>query len=218
MLSKYGFNIEIKNVEHLDAIYELVQGRYSFQKIGYKEYVVFNDNVLSDERIKEHQKFLYKKFYTYKCINWNNDDALMASEYLIKKKEYDKEQEQKKRRQSQKISKEKKREQSNRGIYGIYCNDKLIYIGKTNVSFEARFKQHKDAIEQNAPEIGVHNYIIKAKQSGAIIIMKPLINVLDLNVKGKITDRDIQAMELALIQLYQPKCNVQGISKEYVFK
>ena len=218
MLSKHGFNIDIKNVQHLDAIYELVQGKYTFQKIGYKEYVVFNDSILNDERIKEHQKYLYKKFYTYKCINWNNDDALFASEYLKKKQSYEGEQRRKELKNKQQTNKEKRRMLSNRGIYGIYCNNKLIYIGKTNVSFEQRFKQHKDAIDNNEPKQSLHTYIIKAKQNGAVIEMKPIINILDLKVKGNITDRDLQAMELALIQLYQPICNVEGINKQYEFR
>ena len=30
----------------------------------------------------------------------------------------------------------------NTGIYGIYIDDKLVYIGKTTTSFEQRFKEH----------------------------------------------------------------------------
>ena len=55
------------------------------------------------------------------------------------------------------------------------------------------------------------------RDKGSIITLKPLINIKDLKVKGIIRNRDIEAMELALIQLYQPICNIQGIKQDYEF-
>lgn len=37
----------------------------------------------------------------------------------------------------------------NYGIYGIYMDDKLVYIGETTRSFEERFKEHKKGLEDN---------------------------------------------------------------------
>lgn len=128
-----------------------------------------------------------------------------------------------KRQQKRKKTEERKKKQaikenSDRGIYGIYCNNKLIYIGKTNVSFEIRFKQHKEAVESKSTTQFLYKYIIQQKeQNNAEIIMKPLVNVKELKVKGKINNRDIEAMELALIDLYKPICNIQGIKQDYEF-
>ena len=47
--------------------------------------------------------------------------------------------------------------------------------------------------------------------NGNDVRLKPIINVKELNTSNKISNRDIEAMELALIHLYQPKCNIQGV-------
>lgn len=45
--------------------------------------------------------------------------------------------------------------------------------------------------------------------------MKPLIAIEELKVDNGVSPRDIKAMELALITLYQPICNVEGIYTNY---
>ena len=49
------------------------------------------------------------------------------------------------------------------------------------------------------------------------IELKSIIDIKDLKVQGNVRSRDIEAMELALIQLYKPVCNIQGVIQEYKF-
>lgn len=105
-------------------------------------------------------------------------------------------------------------EQKNSGIYGIYVENKLVYIGKTTVNFRTRFLQYKRNV-LDGEDSKLYNYLRKCHESGAQIIMKPLIAVEELKVDRGITARDIKAMELALITLYQPICNVEGIYTNY---
>lgn len=49
------------------------------------------------------------------------------------------------------------------------------------------------------------------------IEFRPLIRVKDIKVEGELTTRDIESMELALITLYQPVGNYQGVKNNYVF-
>ena len=105
-------------------------------------------------------------------------------------------------------------EQKNSGIYGIYVGDKLIYIGKTTVNFRTRFLQHKNSVLRGE-DSKLYNYLRKCHESGMQITMKPLIAIEELKVDNGVSPRDIKAMELALITLYQPICNVEGIYTNY---
>lgn len=99
-----------------------------------------------------------------------------------------------------------------RGIYGIYIDDKLIYIGKTNKSFKERFQQHKYNMNDTTNLTYLYRLLRSAKQLNKNIQLKPIIIVEDLIIKDniKITERDIKMMELALITLYQPEANIEG--------
>lgn len=48
-----------------------------------------------------------------------------------------------------KIKLNKKDKMKGHGIYGIYMNDKLVYIGETIRTFEERFREHKKGFEDN---------------------------------------------------------------------
>lgn len=100
------------------------------------------------------------------------------------------------------------------GIYGIYIDEKLVYIGKTTTNFQIRFNQHKSNL--NNSDKYLYRGLRKAKTYGAKISLRPLIIVEELKVNKPIVERDIEMMELALIQLYQPKYNIQGIHQNYV--
>lgn len=103
------------------------------------------------------------------------------------------------------------------GIYGIYINDELIYIGKTMVSFRARFQSHVSSSKET--DVYLYRLISKAKEEGKQITMKPLIIIEELKIdkRTKISDRDLCCMELALIELYKPIGNMQGRIMEYQF-
>lgn len=94
------------------------------------------------------------------------------------------------------------------GIYGIYIEDKLVYIGKTMRNFKERFLEHQQQI--NSSNAYLYRTLRAAKQMDLNIKLTPLIIIEELKVNKALTNRDINMMELALIQLYQPKCNIQG--------
>lgn len=104
------------------------------------------------------------------------------------------------------------------GIYGIYVNNKLVYIGRTITSFKQRFNSHKANLN-NSDEF-MYRKLREYKEAGNKITMKPLIAVELLNVEHKktFTKNDINCMELALITMYQPFFNTEGKVKPYVFR
>lgn len=101
------------------------------------------------------------------------------------------------------------------GIYGIYQDGVLVYIGKTQRSFEERWKEHLDVINGVKEQSNMVLYKILDKDKD--IEFRPLIRVKDIKVEGELTTRDIESMELALITLYQPVGNYQGVKNNYVF-
>lgn len=100
------------------------------------------------------------------------------------------------------------------GIYGLFYKDELVYIGMTEKSFANRIKGYLEDVadvKKNRPAVQFirdHNNEVE---------FRPLINVMDLRVKDKtgIKTRDIQMMELALISLYKPMLNMQGVRDVY---
>lgn len=101
-----------------------------------------------------------------------------------------------------------------RGIYGIYYKDELVYIGKTNVTFEKRFAQHWEGIHQGQ---GMYLYEQLHKEDWDMIIMKPIISLYDIKIREELSNRDIESMELALITLYKPKYNKAGVTGDYIY-
>lgn len=101
------------------------------------------------------------------------------------------------------------------GIYGIYKDDKLVYIGYTSRDFQDRFKEHRNIIygKEEAPK-NMKLYSIIHK--GENLCMKELICKNDVKCED-LTERDLKAMELALITLYQPEGNLQGVTMNYKF-
>lgn len=102
---------------------------------------------------------------------------------------------------------------SSGGIYGIYENDQLVYIGMTMRPFEARWKEHQERIEKRSNELALYNLI----DANAKIEFKKLLEVDKMDSNDKITKRDLQAMEFALIQEHRPKYNFAGRSQPYQF-
>lgn len=94
------------------------------------------------------------------------------------------------------------------GIYGIYVDDELYYIGKTTKGFKDRFQSHKYNLKNSDDQL--YRILRLEKERGKTIVLKPIIIVEQLCVNGKLKPRDINMMELALINEHQPKCNIQG--------
>lgn len=125
-----------------------------------------------------------------------------------------KEQKEKDRALGIKEKRKRKRDTSldNKGVYGIYLRGELVYIGKTTVAFDVRFRKHRDGILRGE---GMYLYEQLHNEPFEDIEMKPIIRVGDLKVEGAIEDRDIGSMELALISLYKPRFNKAGITCDY---
>lgn len=118
-----------------------------------------------------------------------------------------------------KIKLNKKDKMKGYGIYGIYMNDKLVYIGETIRTFEERFREHKKGFEDNKEQKYIE--LNKAKKNGAKITLVPLIDMDELlggcKNKRSFTEKEIKCMELVLIKMYQPIFNIEGRIKEYQF-
>lgn len=103
-----------------------------------------------------------------------------------------------------------------KGVYGIYFGDELVYIGSTFVSFEERFKQHKESVMGKRKASKIHYAIKDAKQKGVNVKFQILIDVDQLDYNGVLMDgRDVESMEFALIRIFMPRYNIQGVSKPF---
>lgn len=111
--------------------------------------------------------------------------------------------------------------QKGKGIYGIYIDDELVYIGQTLTSFEKRFNQHRNNTynENHKGQPLLYNTLRAAVKSGRRVRLIPLVDLGDLQVESWFTfdSRDLENMELALITVLQPRLNVQGKSAAYKF-
>lgn len=106
------------------------------------------------------------------------------------------------------------KQDSGSGIYGIYCDDELIYIGKTS-NFHKRFMQHQYNITHKTNEY-LYNLINRRMSDfDANIRFVPLVVIEKMNTTLKISERDLSMMELALITLYQPQGNIAGRLQPY---
>jgi hypothetical protein len=106
------------------------------------------------------------------------------------------------------------------GIYGIFEDDNLIYIGKTENSFKDRFYEHKQCVKNNTNNnMKLYPRIRKGLEEGKEINFLPLIIIEDLEIKNKrsINNKELSCMELALITVFQPECNLEGVVMPYRF-
>lgn len=105
------------------------------------------------------------------------------------------------------------------GIYGIYIENELVYVGSTTRGFGVRFFEHRDRMlnENYKGQPLLYNTLRNAKKMGKHIRLEPLIVVEDLYKKGRcITKHDVQAMELAFITYFKPRLNTEGIKTKYI--
>lgn len=128
----------------------------------------------------------------------------------------------KRKKELQKKDKERKRqhEEYGYGIYGIYIENELVYIGKTIVNFNERFNQHKLAMNDISNNLPIYKELRMAKQMNKNIYLRPLIDLSELKVEHhnyEFSNKEIECMEMALIIILKPKCNVEGVYKLYRF-
>lgn len=104
------------------------------------------------------------------------------------------------------------------GVYAIYVNDKIIYIGSTTRTFDIRFNEHQKALlDLNQPQLNVYSLIRILQEAGQTITYKPLIDCSKLQTNKTLTTHDIESMELALIQEHQPVGNIAGLTKPFLY-
>ena len=102
------------------------------------------------------------------------------------------------------------------GIYGLYKNNQLIYIGSTSRPFKTRIHEHYQNI-QKAIKTGKSNFQVYSlftqedKVSTSI-----LVDIYEVGY-NRLTDRDLKAMELAMITYFAPAGNVSGIKQGFQF-
>ena len=100
-----------------------------------------------------------------------------------------------------------------KGIYAICADDVIIYIGSTTTSFRKTYSRHLSAFNNcKKDEQYLYKVMRNKKYSGCHITMEPLIcfSNLKINDSQSLRSRDINAMVLALIQIYNPIGNVMG--------
>lgn len=99
------------------------------------------------------------------------------------------------------------------GIYGIYENNELVYIGMTMRNFQIRWNEHLENIKEQTNKLPLYRLINPNNQ----ITFKILLNKKYMFSNSEITRRDLEAMEFALIQEHKPKYNFSGRTQEYRF-
>lgn len=99
------------------------------------------------------------------------------------------------------VRKEKKEPVIKKGIYGIYKNGELVYIGKTVRNFEERWKEHENFIRRKSDKL----YVYSLFEEGDEVEFKVLVDMSEGYTEG-----DISAAENGMIAIYKPVGNVAG--------
>lgn len=105
------------------------------------------------------------------------------------------------------------------GIYGIFKESEVIYIGKTNNCFKDRFVQHRNNVKNNLQSF-LYDKIRLYLSKNIKINFYPIVIIEELKIirKFDISEDELNAMELALITVYKPECNIEGRITSYVWR
>ena len=91
------------------------------------------------------------------------------------------------------------------GIYGIYINERLVYIGKTKNDFSKRFGNYKSEMKKvNKSSRKIINILRKANKEGKKIEFRSIISSKNL----PLSENDLKEYERMLIDRYKPEGNV----------
>lgn len=161
--------------------------------------LVYPNGALDRIEIKNLSQNLFKPFSSYKTNKTEYGIEEDSFKEMIKKFKEEKRQTKKKKKELQ------------GGVYGIYEDGELVYIGMTMRNFEDRINEHMKNIQNHSNELYMYS-----KFNGELTWSK-LIEIKDLKTNKELTRRDIEAMEFALISLYKPKYNLAGNTMEYKF-
>ena len=108
------------------------------------------------------------------------------------------------------------------GVYGIYVDNELVYIGKTTQGFQKRFYQHKHLIDfpdDSETQYDMYYELAVARAQGKKVQLLPLIiaEYIPYDSLYTLNNRDLESMEFALIWCYRPKYNICGRAKPYKY-
>ena len=105
------------------------------------------------------------------------------------------------------------------GVYGIFVNNNLVYIGSTSISFKDRFLEHKGYIRNNSEIMYLYKKLKLDLENNCNVEFKPLIILEDLQMlhKKTINKKELKCMEFALIMVLQPKYNIAGRLQPFNF-
>lgn len=94
------------------------------------------------------------------------------------------------------------------GIYGIFKDNEIVYIGKTARPFITRFLEHYENLEKEEKrDKFIYRMLRKWKEEGHQIQAKPLICLENLKTRKSV---NLGSIELGLIELYKPILNIEG--------
>ena len=108
------------------------------------------------------------------------------------------------------------------GVYAIFIDNILVYIGSTAVSFKKRFQAHKEIVKNGSGENvqRIHKEIRIALNNNKKVDFQPIVIIEDLHYlyKRHINEKELKCMELALITTLKPIYNVAGVFAPFSFK
>ena len=109
-------------------------------------------------------------------------------------------------------------------VYGIYIDEELVYIGKTERDIKQRFREHKKNIdrmdkgEYKGSQENLYACLNEAKKQGKYVHLRPMIDLSEVKCSIMLRDWELQAMELGLISYFRPRLNIEGTIKDYNFR
>ena len=209
-INTYDFLLEqelLESIKQMTALYSCYNYYFDFQKL------MFN---FQEDSMKELSKFFYEKTSIKKSRYDLENYIRIILHHLIPIDteiiEYYNDIVKKILKKEKFKSKIVMRKESG-GIYGIYENDILVYIGMTTRPFKVRWQEHEERIKNKSNELALYSLI----DTNAKIEFKKLLERDKMECNDEITTRDLKAMEFALIQEHKPKYNFAGRSQPYQF-
>lgn len=205
-LKNYGFHKNIKNYQNLMNIYKTLEPLSKFVEYKEQAYGISRIAMIVPNNYKEicleDQKQLSKPYWTYNQNYYRWFGTQKEFDVMIAKI---KKEEQRQIRKDKGIS--------NGGVYGVYRNGQLIYVGST-IDFNKRWSEHKRCMKNR--DYKLHFY--KLFQPGDRVDFKVLIDGSKLEADREITPTDLKTMEYALINVFKPAGNIAGRIQPFKYK
>lgn len=215
LIKRIGYNKGINN-----SNFELIAKAWNILEKEINISEIINNTTKKEIRLVLEQDLLDKldkinKQFPDRYKTWNNYSMKNYTIRVVSKEVEKKRIEDQQRREKYLETKQKKKENViSCGIYGIYQNNELIYIGMTMRNFEDRWNEHLKNIREKNNELYFEQFMDIKKN----IRFEKLIDICKLKTNKEITRRDVESMELALINVYQPKGNLaNGTKYEYKY-